>query len=313
MSFPLKHVLSTAQFDDDLMQVVFEEARRMEKILDSKKQSIILKGKILATLFWEPSTRTRFSFESAMLRLGGNLISNFSMGTSSSITKGETLYDTAKTVSNFADIIAMRHPDAFSVEEFSMGSSVPVINGGDGANDHPTQGLLDIYTIWKWRKYGSLEKAFNGLTIGMIGDLKNSRVVHAQCELLKFFKCRFILVSPEALKIPPKYLDILRDYGSDVYETDDLEGFIGDFDVLSDTRIQQERFSSKEEFEKYRIYYQIGAKLLKNAKEKMILLAPLPRFGELLSEVDIDPRAKYFEQIRNGVAVRMGLFKLLLS
>jgi len=280
----------------------------MEGIFE-KGGNQIMKGKILATLFWEPSTRTRFSFETAMLKLGGQVISNFSMGQSSSITKGETLEDTARTISCFVDIIAMRHHQQGAVAEFTKGSSAPVINAGDGAGDHPTQGLLDIYTIWKWRKFENFEKAFGNLTIGMIGDLKNSRVVHAQLQLLKFFKPKFILVSPNALRMPEVYLNMLKDYDCEYEETEDLESVISDFDVLSDTRIQQERFENREEFEKYRTFYQIGNKIMKKAKKDMIVIAPLPRFGELLPEFDSDPRAKYFEQVKNGVALRMGLIK----
>ncbi|OGJ44095.1 aspartate carbamoyltransferase [Candidatus Peregrinibacteria bacterium RIFOXYB2_FULL_33_20] len=302
--------------------MLFDEARELElrtKSLELRVKNSELRienfgdGKILATVFWEPSTRTRFSFETAMLKLGGKVISNYSMETSSSITKGETLYDTAKTISSFADIIAMRHPKEGAVAEFAKGSSVPVINAGDGSGDHPTQALLDIYTIWKWRNYSDFKSAFGELTIGMVGDLKNSRVVHSQIELLKFFGCKFILVAPNALKLPQKYKDLMKENHCEFSETENLEKVIGDFDVLSDTRIQQERFESEEEFKKYRTFYQIDKKMMTKAKQEMIVIAPLPRFGELLEEVDSDPRAKYFEQVRNGVIVRMALIKGMIK
>lgn len=278
------------------------------KTVEGRSKLNLAEGKILATLFYEPSTRTRFSFEAAMLRLGGAVISNADMGSTSSAKKGETLYDTAKMVSTFADIIAMRHPQAGSVAELAKGSSVPVVNAGDGAGDHPTQGLLDLFTV-KMEK-GTLD----GLTWMMVGDLKNSRVVHSQCTYLSHFtKNRFIFVSPEGLRMPRDLVDLLKSKGCDVKETADLEAVIGEADVLSDTRIQQERFVSEEEFKKYFGVYVLTAELMSRAKTDMIVIDPLPRINHIAQEVDSDPRAKYFVQPMYGVAVRMAIVAKLLG
>ncbi len=319
MKLPFKHLLTAGQISPEILKSIFdlaksiEEQEIMKQVQDDVRVGNVFDKKILATLFFEPSTRTRFSFETAMMKLEGKVISNYMMGETSSVTKGETLYDTAKMISSFADIIVMRHPQQGSVAEFAIGSDVPVINAGDGAGDHPTQALLDVYTIWKWRKYVDFKSAFGNLTIGIVGDLKNSRVAHSQIEILKYFGSTFVLVAPNALKLPQKYKNMMTENDCEFIETENLENVIGQFDVLSDTRIQQERFESKEEFEKYRTYYQIDNKMMTKAKQNMIVIAPLPRFGELLEEVDSDPRAKYFEQIKNGVVVRMALLKLMVN
>lgn len=283
---------------------------RAEEFLPIVEQRGILdigRGKILATLFYEPSTRTRFSFETAMLRLGGGVISNADMSSTSSAKKGESLYDTGKMASTFADIIVMRHPEAGSVAELARGSSVPVVNGGDGPGDHPTQGLYDIFTIRKCLGH------LNDFTIAMVGDLKNSRVVHSQCEYLMHFEgVRFILVSPEALKMPPEIVEKLRTK-FEVVETADLESVMGEMDVLSDTRIQQERFESEAEYIKYNGVYVLTPALMAKAKKDMIVIDPLPRLNHIDPAVDSDPRAKYFEQVRNGVAVRMAILAKLLG
>jgi aspartate carbamoyltransferase catalytic subunit len=281
----------------------------MEPYARKEKSSSLLEGKLLATLFFEPSTRTRFSFETAMSRLGGKIISNYMMMEASSIKKRETLYDTGRVVSAFADVIAMRHPAAGTVAELAKGSTVPVINAGDGPADHPTQGLLDLYTIHK--HLGRLD----GLTLGMVGDMKFSRVVHAECELLKHFgRSRFIFVAPPGLEIPRELAAELEEAGHEVVETTTLEPVIDQFDVLSNTRIQEERFESREAFERYRGVYSISQALLKKAKKEMIVIDPLPRVdNQLQVEVDEDERAKYFEQVTNGVAVRMALLALVLG
>jgi aspartate carbamoyltransferase catalytic subunit len=309
MNFQGEHLLSARTLSKEEIERVLEVAREMEELGTSD----LLKGKILATLFFEPSTRTRFSFEAAMLRLGGGVISNYAMNESSSIKKRESLYDTGKTVSQFADVIAMRHPDSGSVKELAEGSEVPVLNAGDGAASHPTQGLLDIYTIHK--KFGH----FGGLTYGLVGDLKNSRVIHSQCGLIKKFgpaeaRPKFVCVAPHGLELPAELKTELTDSGCEIHETTDLEEVIGGFDVLSNTRIQEERFASPREFEKYQGAYKITPQLLKGAKEEMIVLDPLPRVDDQIAvAVDDDPRARYFEQVKNGVAVRMALLALVLG
>ena len=309
MNFQGEHLLSARELSKEAIERILEVAYEMEK----GGGQDLLKGKILATLFFEPSTRTRFSFETAMLRLGGGVISNYTMNESSSIKKRETLYDTGKTVSQFADVIAMRHPVPGSVKELAEGAEVPVLNAGDGPASHPTQGLLDIYTIHK--KFGH----FGGLTYGLVGDLKNSRVVHSQCRLIKNFgpteaRPKFVCVAPHGLELPDNLKKELTDSGCEIRETTDLEEAIGGFDVLSNTRIQEERFSSVEEFEKYRGIYKITPELLAGAKKEMIVLDPLPRVDDQLAvAVDDDPRAKYFEQVQNGVYVRMALLALVLG
>ena len=304
----MNHLLSSRDLSKNEILKFFQKADKFLPVVLEKKKLKLADGKILATLFYEPSTRTRFSFETAMIRLGGAVISNADMNSTSSSKKGESLYDTAKMVSTYADIIAVRHPTAGAVTEFAKGSSVPVVNGGDGAGDHPTQGLLDIFTIWK--NFGKID----GLTIAMAGDLKNSRVVHSQCEyLMHFKKIKFILVSPDALKLPSDLVTRLKKNGFEVEETKNLESIMGKCDVLSDTRIQEERFESKAEYLKHNGVYILKPELMQKAKKDMIVIDPLPRVNHIDPAVDKDPRAKYFEQIANSVAIRMAIIAKLLD
>lgn len=305
MKFKHQHILSTKQFDKNDLLAFFEIVKKMERVVEEAvkegKQSKLCEGKILATLFYEPSTRTRCSFETAMLRLGGRVISNFDMLKTSSAVKSETLSDTGKVVSQMADVIAMRHPVVGSVAELAAFSDVPVINAGDGIGEHPTQGLLDLYTIWK-NKGG-----ISGLTVGVIGDLKNGRVPHSQCSFLKYFGCKFIFVSPDALKMPAEITAELRACGCEVIETEDLAEVIDEMDIISMTRIQRERFANDEEYGKYAGSYILDGSMMDLAKKDAVVIHPLPRVDEISDEVDGDPRAKYFEQVRNGVVVRMAL------
>ncbi len=304
----MQHLLSSQDLSHEQILSLLARAAEFLPTVRDRKRLTLAEGKILATLFYEPSTRTRFSFETAMLRLGGQVISNADMGSTSSAKKGETLFDTAKMVSSYADVIAMRHPEMGSVAELAKGSSVPVVNGGDGAGDHPTQGLLDLLTIQQ--ELGRLDD----FTVAMVGDLKNSRVVHSQCEFLMHFKnIRFLLVSPEGLKMPADLVAKLREKGFEVSETDSLESVMGECDVLSDTRIQQERFASEEEYLKYNGVYILTPALMAKAKEKMIVIDPLPRVNHISPEVDSDPRAKYFVQPTYGVAMRMAILATLLG
>jgi len=300
------HILSTKQFNKESLIKLFNNAKEMEEILNSNKKSKILEGKILATLFFEPSTRTRFSFESAMYRLGGSVISNYTMNTSSSIKKRETLEDTGKVISQLADIIVARHPKSGSVQKIASKSDVPVINAGDGSTSHPSQGLLDLYTIWK--KF----KKLDGLTIGMIGDLKYGRVPHSECSLLKHFNINFIFVSPPELAMPNNIIKELEKKEQSIKIVNNFEEFINKMDVIACTRIQEERFNSKEEYEKYSGRYILDKKLLNKAKTESIIIHPLPRVDEIPNYVDNDKRAKYFEQIKNGLAIRMALLKAVL-
>jgi aspartate carbamoyltransferase catalytic subunit len=295
----MEHILSTSQFDRESLIALFEKAKEMEGILEKGDESNLLKGKILATLFFEPSTRTRFSFETAMNRLGGRVISNADMMGTSSLKKKETLEDTGRVMSEMVDVIAMRHPESGSVAKLALKSKVPVINAGDGANEHPTQALLDVYTIWK-----EFDGKIDGLTVGMVGDLKHGRVPHSQYDLLKNFKVNFIFISPEELKMPE---------GAEGRCVESLEEVISELDVIATIRVQKERFSSEAEAEKYVGAYVLDGALMKKAKKSAIVLNPLPRIDEIAKEVDDDPRAKYFEQVRNGVAVRMALLLKVLK
>lgn len=304
----MKHLLRSAELTRDEIQELLELAAKYWPVVEERRKLNVAEGKILATLFYEPSTRTRFSFETAMLRLGGEVISNSHMAYTSSAKKGETIYDTGKVVSQFADIIAMRHPESGTILELAEGSDVPVVNGGDGPADHPTQGLLDLFTIQQ--ELGRLDN----FTIGMVGDMKYSRVTHSQCQLLKHFEnVKFIMVTPEALRMPTEIVEMLRGEGFEVEETEDLEAAIGKFDVLSDTRIQEERFPTKAEYMKYNGVYIMTPELMSKAKEDMILIDPLPRVNHIDPAVDSDPRAVYFRQVQRGVAMRMAILSKLLN
>jgi len=309
MNFLGQSILSSSQFSREELERIFVVADSMQPYARKEKASDLLKGNVLATLFFEPSTRTRFSFESAMLRLGGSVISNYMMNETSSVKKRETLYDTGRVVSRFADVIAMRHPQVGTVPELSEGATVPVLNAGEGPADHPTQGLLDLYTINN--HFGSLD----GLSIGLVGDVQYSRTFHSQVQMLTHFKdLTFYLVSPSGLKLPSAYKEALVNAGHRVIETEDLESVLGELDVFSMNRIQEERFESKAEAEKYRGLFSVTPELMQGAKDNMIVIDPLPRVEDQISvRFDADPRAKYFEQITNGIAVRMALLALVLG
>lgn len=307
MNFQNADILTTKQFDLEAITKLFSLAKEFESIAFGEQKSDLAHGKILANLFYEPSTRTRFSFEVAMKRLGGDVISVTSLD-DSSLKKGETLYDTGKVVSQFSSIIAVRHPQAGSASQMAEGATVPVINCGDGPANHPSQALLDLYTIYKYT--GDL----SGLTICMVGDLKNSRVQHSQCDLLLNYQdLKFIFVSPETLKMPAGVTESLRAKGFSVEETSDLTAAVAAADVISSSRIQVERFPTLEEYRKNTGIFVIDAGVMSHVKEKAILLAPLPRIEEIATAVDNDPRAKYFEQVKNGVPVRMALLALVLG
>ena len=265
-------------------------------------------GRVLATLFYEPSTRTRLSFETAMLRLGGQVI-GFAGAQLASVSKGESISDTLKTVSNYADIVAIRHPKEGAALVASQAATVPVINAGDGGHMHPTQTLTDLATI-RARK-GRL----NHLTIGLCGDLTFGRTVHSLITTL----CRlghvdFVLISPDELRTPEYVLERIRSSADCTYrETGDLNGVIGDLDVLYMTRVQQERFFNEDDYLRLRDTYILNADKLRAARPDMAILHPLPRVNEIAVEVDNDPRAAYFQQVRNGMLVRMALESALLG
>ncbi len=276
-----------------------------EKIIENpQKYSDVCKGKLLSTLFYEPSTRTRFSFEAAMLRLGGSLV-GFSEPGSSSVSKGESLADTIRTVGCYADIITMRHPKEGSAYLASKYSNVPVINAGDGGHQHPTQTLTDLLTI------KSLKGDLNNLTIGLCGDLKFGRTVHSLVKAMaRYQNIKFVFISPSELEIPDY---IKEEIQGNYYETSSLEEVIDKVDILYMTRVQRERFINEEEYLRLKDSYILTKDKLKTAKEDMLILHPLPRVNEISTEVDDDPRAVYFEQARYGMFVRMALIMKLLG
>lgn len=276
-----------------------------EKIIQNPQKYVdVCKGKLLSTLFYEPSTRTRFSFEAAMLRLGGSLV-GFSEPGSSSVSKGESLADTIRTVGCYADIIAMRHPKEGSAYLASKHSKIPVINAGDGGHQHPTQTLTDLLTI------KSLKKDLNNLTIGLCGDLKFGRTVHSLVKAMaRYQNIKFVFISPSELKIPDYIKEEIQGH---YHETSSLEDVIDKVDILYMTRVQRERFINEEEYLRLKDSYILTKDKLKTAKKDMLILHPLPRVNEISTEVDDDPRAVYFEQARYGMFVRMALIMKLLG
>ncbi|MBE6032633.1 MAG: aspartate carbamoyltransferase [Clostridiales bacterium] len=269
--------------------------------------SEVCKGKVLASLFYEPSTRTRFSFDAAMYRLGGQVL-GFSDPSTSSTAKGETVADSARTIAQYSDIIAVRHPKEGTALHMSRYADIPVINAGDGGHQHPTQTLTDLLTIHHY--YGS----FDGLTVGVCGDLKFGRTVHSLITCLsRYSNMRFVFISPEELKIPKYVKEKAEDAGIPYIETTDLESCIGQLDILYMTRVQRERFVSEEEYLRLRDFYILTKEKMERAKEKMIVMHPLPRVNEIAVEVDDDPRAVYFHQVKFGMYVRMALIMKLLG
>lgn len=264
-------------------------------------------GKLLATLFYEPSTRTRFSFESAMLRLGGNVV-GFSEPGSSSVMKGESIADTIRTVGSYTDIIAMRHPKEGAPKLASMYSPVPIINAGDGGHQHPTQTLTDLLTIQ------NIKGNFSNLTIGLCGDLKFGRTVHSLIKALSRYENNsFILISPQELRIPPYIKNVLDDKNIKYIEVEKLEDVIGDLDILYMTRVQKERFFNEADYIRLKDSYILDSEKMKLAKEDLTVLHPLPRVNEISYEIDNDPRACYFRQVKFGMYVRMALILKLLG
>ena len=277
----------------------------MKQLLHSGKSFGMLNGKLLASLFFEASTRTRLSFESAMERLGGRVISTVGFQFSS-ISKGETLYDTMKMVEAYADITVIRHPVEGSSRIASGAVKMPVINAGDGAGQHPTQALLDMYTI------KSEKGKLDGLTVGFIGDLKYGRTIHSLIKLLKFYKIHLYLISPEELTLPDSYKKEMDGYPLTFEETRDIKK-IWECDVIYVTRIQEERFSDHKEYDRLKETYKVNKELILASKKNTTVLHPLPRVNELSTDVDDLPNAAYFRQAEYGVIVRMTLLCLCLG
>lgn len=291
---------------DDFSRDEYLEILRVAAEFEKQPVQNILDGKVIATLFFEPSTRTRLSFESAVSRLGGKVI-GFSDANSSSVSKGETLKDTILMVSNYADLIVMRHPLEGSARYASEVAPVPVINAGDGANQHPTQCLLDLYSIHKTQ--GTLEN----LTISMVGDLKYGRTVHSLLMAMSHFNPTFIFISPDELKMPNEYKLFLDSKGIKYTEYDELATNIKGSDIVYMTRVQQERFVDPLEYEKVKNSYIMTKETLEGTRSNMKILHPLPRVNEIDPEVDDDPKAYYFTQALNGVFVRQAIMSKILG
>ncbi len=302
----VRNLIDPTDFSTDEINEILVLAQDMEK--DPERYSNLCSGKILAALFYEPSTRTRLSFEAAMLRLGGRII-GFSEPNSTSVSKGESLEDTIKIISCYSDIIAIRHPKEGSAERASLYSDVPVINAGDGANQHPTQTLTDLSTIQ------NLKGRLSNLTVGLCGDLKFGRTVHSLIKALsRYSNNKIILISPDELKIPD-YIktEVLKNASMEIHEVKSLEEVIDNLDILYMTRIQKERFDSEDEYLRLKDSYILTKEKLRNAKDDMLILHPLPRVNEIHPDVDLDKRATYFKQARYGMYVRMALISKLLG
>lgn len=302
-----KSIISIDDLNDEDIRSVFETSKEMGELVEKKGGDRRLEGKIMAALFFEPSSRTFSSFITAMQRLGGGIIPLNGMS-NTSVAKGETLEDSAKVFSSYADILVARFSEKGSAKKLKEASTVPVINAGDGIGEHPTQALLDSYTIKD--HFGSLQ----GLKVGMVGDLLNGRTVHSLTKLLLRLGVKeFIWVSPIKLKMPEDIAQKVKDSKGKYEEVEKLEDVISSLDVIYDTRVQKERFSDLSEYERLKHAYIITSKLMSSAKKTAVLMHPLPRVGEIAVEVDSDKRALYLrEQMRNGMYVRMALLDLIL-
>ena len=301
----MRHLMSPLDFTTEELDKLFDLATSIEK--DLPKYAHACDGKILATCFYEPSTRTRLSFESAMTRLGGQVI-GFSDAASSSASKGESVSDTIRVISCYADICAMRHPKEGAPMVAAEKSQVPVINAGDGGHHHPTQTLTDLMTI------RSLRGRLDNFTIGLCGDLKFGRTVHSLIHaLVRYEGIRFIFISPEELKVPDYIIDMLKEQNIPYEEVIRLESVMPELDFLYMTRVQKERFFNEEDYVRLKDFYILNTAKMELAKKDMLVLHPLPRVNEISVEVDDDPRAAYFRQAQYGVYVRMALILTLLG
>ncbi|NLD74535.1 MAG: aspartate carbamoyltransferase [Chloroflexi bacterium] len=306
MSFYGRDIISVRQFARDDLAYIFGVASEMRSIVRRLGATDLLKGHILANLFYEPSTRTSSSFIAAMARLGGSIIPIHGVQYSS-VSKGESLPDTIRTLECYADVIVLRHPEVGASEVAARYASKPIISAGDGVGEHPTQGLLDVFTILS--ELGRLD----GLHVAMVGDLKNGRTVHSLTRLLRLYDVHFSYVSPDILRLPDEVKDEMTEAGRTFEETERVEDVIADADVLYVTRVQKERFADLREYEAVKDYYEITPELMARAKEQMAVMHPLPRVGEIHYDVDDDPRAAYFRQMENGMYIRMALLAAVLG
>jgi len=302
MDFKNRDIISINDFSKEELLYILKVVKQVEQ----KPKNNLLRGKLLAALFFEPSTRTRLSFISAMEQLSGEVI-GFSNANTTSIQKGESLWDTIKMTEQYADVIVIRHPLEGSARLAAEAASIPVINGGDGSNQHPTQTILDLYTIQKTK--GKLE----GLNIGFVGDLKYGRTVHSLVIALSHFNPTFYFIAPDELQIPESYLDDMFQKKVKYHKTSDLNRFSKELDVLYVTRIQKERFPDPLEYEKFKGIYRIDGLFLQNVKKELKIMHPLPRVDEIDKSVDSTQHAAYFEQAANGIPVRKALLALVLG
>ncbi|HMN29533.1 MAG TPA: aspartate carbamoyltransferase [Caldilineaceae bacterium] len=301
-----QHILAVSQFNRSDLSYIFAVAQEMRTMVERVGTFDLLKGKILANLFYEPSTRTSSSFTAAMERLGGSVIP-INEVRYSSVSKGESLPDTVRTLECYSDVIVLRHPETGAAATAARYLRKPLINAGDGTGEHPTQALLDLFTIQE--ELGRLD----GLTVTMLGDLRYGRTVHSLARLLRLFGARLHYVSPESLRMPAGLVDELQQAGVEQSEYTVLEAVLPTTDVLYVTRVQKERFEHPEEYEAVKNSYVINAAILARAKEQMVLMHPLPRVNEIALEVDDDPRAAYFRQMEYGLYVRMALLAMVLG
>ncbi|GLD92859.1 hypothetical protein PINS_up001438 [Pythium insidiosum] len=302
-----ENILSVEQFGVESAKRVLRVADEMKAMVKRDGSSDLLKGKLLANVFYEPSTRTSCSFQAAMLRLGGLVVSvNES---SSSVKKGETLSDTIKCLSCYADVLVLRHPVKGSAAIAAAATEKPVLNAGDGVGEHPTQALLDLYTIVS--EMGTTD--LRGKVVTMVGDLKNGRTVHSLSKLLAHFGVTLQYVSPASLQMPRYIVEELAARGVSQHETSDLDSVVNQSDVLYVTRVQKERFESEDEYNAVKDSFIITPATIANAKSSLVIMHPLPRVGEIAEAVDSDPRAAYFRQMENGMYVRMALLALVLG
>lgn len=305
-SFYGRDIVSVKQFSPEDLAYILGVADEMRSLVKRVGATDLLKGYILANLFYEPSTRTSSSFQAAMQRLGGAVIAIHGVQYSS-VSKGESLPDTIRTLECYADVIVLRHPEVGASEIAARYASKPIISAGDGIGEHPTQGLLDIYTILS--ELGTLD----GLHVAMVGDLKHGRTVHSLARLLRLYDTRLTFVSPDILRLPAEIKQEMLDAGRPVAETDRVEEVIDSADVIYVTRVQKERFADLREYEAVKDYYEITPEVMARAKDKMALMHPLPRVGEIHYDVDDDPRAAYFRQMENGMYIRMALLAAVLG
>ena len=317
MNFIGSHILSVSQFQREDIETVFNVADNMIPYANRDRVTRVLEGAILGNMFFEPSTRTRVSFGCAWNLLGGEVRETTEVK-ASAIAKGESFYDTARVLSGYSDIIVMRHQTEGSVEEFSAASRVPVINGGDGSNEHPSQALLDLYTIRK--EMEGRGKTVDNLRIALIGDLRYGRAVHSLCKLLSLYKnIHFTLISPAELRLPETYVEDIKASGHVVVESEDLQAGIAHADILYVTRTQEERFPSQEEADKYKGLFRLNQTIYtENCEPNTVIMHPLPRDSrgdarELDDDLNENPNLAIFRQTDNGVVIRMALFALILD